>query len=125
MMLSTLTALAALITALAALIIAARIRATTTLDAPAVGGRMKLSVGLHYSAGVSGTYTVPANAYATGITCHATTVGSLSINSGDAIPIPAGAAFSMSPPLLGTNFQLGPGSTIVFTGTDSYVVVLE
>ncbi len=125
-MISPLTALAALVVALVALVVALR-------RAPAAAGgagRMKLNAGgaLSYASGVSGTYTVPAGAYVLGVTCHATTAGALTLNptggSNSAIPLPAGSAFSIAEPLLGTNGQLVAGSTIVFAGTDSYVVVL-
>ena len=133
-MATTFVALTALIVALVALIVAARVRATAPAvpparppPPPATGGagKMKLLAPTFlYNAGVAGTYTVPANNYVTGVTCHATGAATLSINGGDPIPIPAGAAFSMCEPLIGTNNQLPGGSTLVFTGTDSYVVLL-
>lgn len=123
-----LTALAALVVALVALVLAAR-----GAKAPpvAAGGKpMKLAAtGLHYGAGTSGTYTVPAGAYATGLTCYSAAGGTLVITpvgqgAGPSITIPAGVPFSMAEPLLGTANQLNAGSTLAFTGTDSYVVVL-
>jgi hypothetical protein len=78
-----------------------------------------------YAAGTSGSYTVPPGSYVTGITCHATSAGSLVISGGATITIPAGSTFSASAPLLGTNNQIPAGSTLVFTGTDAYVVFLD
>ena len=91
-----------------------------------------------YAAGTAATYTVPSGAFVTGLSCvHATGAGATltltpagpdvtSPVTGPAIPIPAGGAFSLSKPLLiGQAWtSLGVGTTIVFSGTDSYVVLL-
>lgn len=88
-----------------------------------------------YNAGVSGTVTVPSGRAVTGITAHASASGaSMTIAAqgadtaadptGDSIPIPAGASISLGVPVIEQNDeQLGPGTVIVFTGTDSYLIV--
>ena len=88
--------------------------------------------GFNYAAGAAGVYTVPANSYVLGMSCHSTAGGTLVINpngagAGPAITIPAGVSLSLSGSVLGTMFQtneIGPGSTFTFVGTDSYLVVL-
>jgi hypothetical protein len=71
-----------------------------------------------YRAGVSGTVNVPAGARLLSFTCVAGSggAGSVSINGGNSIPVPAGSPFSLAPDAE----VIAP--TIVFTGTDSYVV---
>jgi hypothetical protein len=70
----------------------------------------------NYKAGVSGTPVLPAGATVTGITAHCAVAGSCSINGGDTIPIPANTAVEIVP----DSGLLDP--TIVFTGTDAYLV---
>jgi hypothetical protein len=89
-----------------------------------------------YAAGASGAVTVPAGSYVVGLWCHATGAGAtLTITAagpdvstpvaGPAIPIPPGAALSLSRPLLlGNSDELGTGSVLVFAGTDSFLVAL-
>jgi hypothetical protein len=87
-----------------------------------------------YFSGTAGTVTVPSGSYVTGLSCHATGSGaSLTITpdgpniptptAGSAIPIPAGAAYSLSRPVIAGNAnELGAGSVFVFAGTDAYIV---
>jgi hypothetical protein len=89
-----------------------------------------------YSAGTAGTVTVPANAYVSGIAAHATNSGAtltltpegpgvIDASAGTAIPIPAGVGFALGRPVLyGSTFELGPGTIIVTSGTDSYFVAM-
>lgn len=88
-----------------------------------------------YNAGASGTVTVPHGRCITGVTAHATGSGAtLTIaaqgestdadSTGDAIPIPAGTSISFGVPVIEENIdQLGPGTVLTFTGTDSYFIV--
>ena len=69
-----------------------------------------------YHAGASGTLNVPAGERVLGIVAHATTAGSFTINSGDSIPVPANVGIELEP----VGNLTAP--TIVFTGTDTYVV---
>lgn len=71
-----------------------------------------------YKAGVSGTPTIPANAKILQISASApiATPGSLTINGGDSLPIPSGASVGFEP----AGNLITP--TIVFTGTESYLV---
>jgi hypothetical protein len=69
-----------------------------------------------YHSGVSGTLVVPAGQRVLGISAHATAAGSMVINGGSSIPIPAGASFNLEP-----NGNL-VAPTVVFTGTDAYFV---
>ena len=69
-----------------------------------------------YNAGIDGSVTLTGSKKVIGIAAHCTTAGSMTINSGDSIPIPA---------LVGIHFiPIGNivDPTIVFTGTDSYVI---
>lgn len=87
--------------------------------------------GSHYShkAGISGTVTVPAGYFVTGIAaCAASAAGSIAITPGganqtatalDTITLPNVGWFSCA--FLG---ELGPGTIIVFTTTDAYLVKL-
>jgi hypothetical protein len=87
-----------------------------------------------YTAGTAGTVTVSAGSYVTGLSAHATGGGAtLTITpsgpqvtspaAGPGIPIPAGGAYSLSRPVLvGNSNELGTGSTLVFAGTDAYIV---
>lgn len=116
----------------------------TTVLAPSAGTSPR-RIGATYGAGVdaffyatgtSGTYTVPAGAYVTSLSCHATgSSATLTITpsgpsivgpiAGSPIPIPAGGAYSLSRPVLaGYANELGAGSVFVFTGTDAYVITL-
>jgi hypothetical protein len=67
-----------------------------------------------YYAGVSGTVNVTAGQRVLGIAAHATTAGSMTINGGASVPIPATTGIQFSP--VGT--LVAP--VLVFTGTDSY-----
>lgn len=69
-----------------------------------------------YYAGVSGTVVVSAGKRILSIACHSTTGGSLTINGGSSIPVPANVGFSVNP--LGN--LVAP--TVIFTATDSYFV---
>ncbi|MGZ6836768.1 MAG: hypothetical protein ACXVGE_13010 [Blastococcus sp.] len=69
-----------------------------------------------YKAGASGTPALPAGARVQSIVAHATTAGSLTINGGDSIPVPANVGFTAAP----QGALVAP--TIAFTGTDSYFV---
>lgn len=70
-----------------------------------------------YDAGVSGTVVVGVGKRVLQITASATlTAGSLTINGGAAITIPAGRALTIEP----RGALVAP--TIVFTGTDAYFV---
>ena len=80
-----------------------------------------------YAAGTAGTVTVPAGVVVTSLGAHVTGSGAtLTITpkgpmqtgtAGAAIPLPPGGWFGLS--FLG---ELGPGTVLVFAGTDSYVV---
>jgi hypothetical protein len=69
-----------------------------------------------YYAGAFGTVIVGAGQRVLGIGVHATTTGVLTINGGASIPIPAGVSINIEP----LANLVAP--TIVFTGTDSYMV---
>lgn len=102
------------------------------LAAPAPGPASFL-----YAAGTAGAYTVPSGAFVTGITAHATGSGAyLTIavqavgqatdaGTGPQVPIPAGVGIELGRPvLLGSVQELGPGTVITTSGTDSYLVTL-
>jgi hypothetical protein len=79
--------------------------------------------------GTAGTVTVPSGAFVTALTCYSSAGGTVALTvsgpgqasspSTYTITIPAGTPFSREWPL-GSN--IGGGSTIVFTSTDSYYV---
>jgi hypothetical protein len=69
-----------------------------------------------YYAGVSGTVVMAAGQRVTGIAAHATLAGSMTINAGASITIPADTGIWLEP-----QGQL-VAPTLVFTGTDTYVV---
>jgi hypothetical protein len=69
-----------------------------------------------YYAGVSGTVNVTAGQRVLGIAAHATTAGSMTINGGASVPIPAGTGIQFTP--MGN--LVAPA--VVLTGTDSYVI---
>lgn len=84
-----------------------------------------------YDAGISGAVTVPNGKQVIGITCLSVAGGSLTIAPGGAnhpnppvagasIPLPANASFDLS--WAGGLTQLGGGTVITFTSTDSYFV---
>lgn len=69
-----------------------------------------------YVAGAAGSRTVAGRIQS--IYVHATTAGSLTINGGDSIPVPANVGFVIAPEGRLVN------ATIVFTGTDLYIIEL-
>lgn len=69
-----------------------------------------------YYSGTFGTVTVSSGQRVIGIGCHSTNGGSIVINSGSTVPVPAGVGIGIEP-----NGNL-VAPTIVFTGTDSYFV---
>jgi hypothetical protein len=70
-----------------------------------------------YVAGVNGTVAVAAGRRVTGISAYSAAGGTVTINGGDSIVIPAGASISISPK---GNLQ---APTIVFSaGVTSYVI---
>ena len=71
---------------------------------------------LDYCAGVNGTETLTTGKRVLGITAHATTAGSMTINGGDSIAIPANSGVSFTP----QGNLVDP--TVIFTGTDSYII---
>ncbi len=82
-----------------------------------------------HAAGSAGTVTVPAYAQVIGGTCYSSAGGTLVITpngpnqTGTAQPtitLPAGVAFDLT--WLAGLGMLGPGSTLVFASTDTYVV---
>ena len=81
-----------------------------------------------YDTGSAGTATVPAGAYVTFVSCYSAAGGTVTItprganqtaSTGSAITIPAGTPFTLPWPACA---PLGPGSTIVFSSTDTYFV---
>ena len=86
------------------------------------------------AAGTAGTYTVPAGAYITSFSCHASGAGATLVitangpgitipEAGASIVIPPSGAYGLDATVL-TPLTLGAGSTLVFTGTDAYAVTL-
>jgi hypothetical protein len=69
-----------------------------------------------YTSGVSGIVTLTGNKRVMGITAYCDTSGSITINGGDSITIPAGTGLSFEP----VANLVDP--TIDFVGTTSYVV---
>lgn len=69
-----------------------------------------------YYGGSVGTVAVSAGQRVIGIAAHATTAGSMSINGGASVPIPANSSLDWEP----HGNLVAP--SITFTGTDSYVV---
>jgi hypothetical protein len=69
-----------------------------------------------YYAGASGTVNVAANQRVIGILTHSTNGGSFTVAGGPSIPVPANVTIDINP--LGNL----TGPTIVFTGTDTYLV---
>lgn len=67
-----------------------------------------------YNAGVSGTVTLTGSKRVRSITAISTSGGSVTINGGDSIPIPANFAFNLP-----IDAQL-TDATFVFSSTDSY-----
>jgi hypothetical protein len=84
--------------------------ATLTARLPVLAGAWD------YQAEASGTITVAANRRVIGIAAHSTIGGSLTINSGASIPIPANSGISIGP----VGNLVAP--VLVFTGTDSAFV---
>jgi hypothetical protein len=69
-----------------------------------------------YSAGTSGTVVVATGRRVVGIGAHSTAGGTLTINGGDSVVVPAGVAINIHP----KGNLVAP--TIVFTATTSYFV---
>ena len=69
-----------------------------------------------YYAGTSGTVNVSAGQRVIGIAAHSTVGGSMTINGGASITIPANSGISIAP--IGNI----TAPTIVFTSTDSYFI---
>lgn len=69
-----------------------------------------------YSAGVSGTVNVAANRRVIGIAAHSIVGGSLTINGGDSVIIPANGQIAIQP----KGNLVAP--TLVFTATSSYFI---
>lgn len=69
-----------------------------------------------YNAGVSGTVTLAGSKRVRSITAISTAGGTVTIDGGDSIPIPANFAFNLP-----IDAQI-TDAVIVFTGTDSYFV---
>lgn len=72
-----------------------------------------------YFSGVSGAVVIPEGARIVSLSATSSTGGAITILGGSNIVIPTGMAFSD-----GYSGFVGPGS-IVFTGTDSYYVVIN
>lgn len=90
--------------------------AAGTLISPALDATLPKLVGTwDYRAGASGTPR-GFTGRVVGIAVHATVAGSLTINGGDSIPIPANSGIAVTP-----NAQL-VSPALVFTGTDSFFV---
>lgn len=69
-----------------------------------------------YVAGVSGTVVIAAGRRVLGIAAYSTAGGTLTINGGDSVVIPAASAIGIAP----KGNLVAP--TLVFTGTTSYFV---
>lgn len=69
-----------------------------------------------YYGGTAGTVVVTAGQRVLSVSCHSTTGGTLQINGGQVIPVPANVGFAINP--LGN--LIAP--TITYTGTDSYFI---
>lgn len=69
-----------------------------------------------YKAGVSGTPTFGGGSKIRSIIARSLTGGSLTINGGDSIPIPASVGLEINP----QGLLVSP--TLVFTGTDMYFI---
>lgn len=69
-----------------------------------------------YYAGVSGSVSVSAGQRVIGIAAHSTAGGSMTVNGGASIPLPATISVAIQP----VGNLVAP--TIVFTGTDTYMI---
>lgn len=69
-----------------------------------------------YRAGVDGTVNLGGSDYIIGISATSAVGGSLRINGGDTVPIPANVGISIAPQ------GVLKGASITFTGTDSFFV---
>lgn len=69
-----------------------------------------------YYSGTFGTVTVASGQRVLGIGCHSTAGGSIVINAGASVPVPANVGIGIEP-----NGNL-VAPVIVFTGTDSFFV---
>lgn len=77
-----------------------------------------------YSAGASGTVTIPPNGVLVKVWCRSTAGGTLTIFGGASIPIVAGSApfdLDLKHCLFAASGS-GASAQLVFTGTDSYFV---
>ena len=72
-----------------------------------------------YFGGAAGTAVIPSGARVVSLSAHSTTGGTVTIFGGASVVVPANNGFSD-----GWSGFVGPGS-IVFTGTDSYYVVVN
>lgn len=89
----------------------------TTATQPVTEANLDKSYGTWaYYGGAAGTITVAAGQRVLSISCHSTTGGTLTINGGASIPVPANVGFAINP--LGN--LVAP--VIVYSGTDSYFV---
>jgi len=70
-----------------------------------------------YHAGVSGTVVLTAGQRLLAVAAHATSAGSLTINGGDSVPIPANTGWGLD-----SIFAQTTAPVLVFTGTDSFTV---
>ena len=69
-----------------------------------------------YYSGISGTVNVTAGQRILSITCHSAIGGTVTINGGSSITVPAGVGFSISM----TGLIIAP--TVVFSSTDTYFI---
>ncbi len=97
---------------------------------------------IFYAAGTSGTYTVPTGAFVTMLSAVAqgdaaadasagyiqitpNGLGYEVVDAGPEILLGASQTFTLGrPTLVGSLYELGPGSVIVFSGTTQYVVTM-
>jgi hypothetical protein len=90
-----------------------------------------------YTAGTSGSVVVPALAYVSGMAACSSAGGTITVApvgsmpdgavldgsvAGATITLPAGSCWSMPNPAPGYLFNLGPNTTVTFTGTSTYYV---
>ena len=85
-----------------------------------------------YHASAATAVTVPTGYVVTGIAAHATgsgayfTIAPNGASAGDEIPVPAGSGIAIGcPVLLGNAGELGAGTVITPSGTDSFLVTMS